>query len=83
MICGPRVRISSEKGRTDTVSGEDDMLARQPRPPVAGELSIQKSDPLLIVLDVWPGTESLILWCSLRNEWLRLQSLVKTGALFL
>jgi hypothetical protein len=69
------VRVCSEKGRKDTVSKEEDMLGTAPCPPIAGELSIQKSDSLLIALDKWPFTESLISWCSLRNEWLGLQSL--------
>jgi hypothetical protein len=77
------LRISRENRSSDTVSEQLDTLRRrQPCCPAAGERSGQKPGPLLIVLDIWTGTESLILWCSLRHG-SNYKVFVKTGALFL
>ena len=83
MVWRQSLRISRENRSSDTVSEQEDTLRRrQPCSPAAGERGGQKPDPLLIVLDIWTGTESLILWCSLRHC-SNYKVFVKTGALFL
>ena len=75
--------ISRENRSSDTVSEQEGTLRRrQPCSPAVGERGGQKPDPLLNVLDIWTGTESLILWCSLRHG-SNYKVFVKTGALFL
>jgi len=76
------LRISRKNRSSDTVSEGDTLRRRQPCSPATGESSDQKPDPLLIVLDIWTGTESLILWCSLRHG-SNYIVFVRTGALFL
>ena len=68
MVWRQSLRISRENRSSDTVSEQEDTLRRrQPCSPAVGERGGQKPDPLLIVLDIWTGTEILILWCSLRH----------------
>ena len=76
------LRISRENRSSDTVSEQDTLRRRQPCSLAAGKRGGQKPDPLLNVLDIWTGTESLILWCSLRHG-SNYKVFVKTGALFL